>query len=111
VSILTVDDLRIENRAGVPVVDGVSFELAAGEAFGLVGESGSGKTTTGLAVLGWVRPGLGLVRGSISIDGEPILGHSERDLRRRRGRVVAYVPQNADAALNPSIRVSRLITE
>jgi peptide/nickel transport system ATP-binding protein len=96
---------------GLPVVDNVSFEVHAGEAFGLVGESGSGKTTTALAVLGWVRPGLRLVHGSVRIGGEEIVGRKESDLRSRRGRLVAYVPQSAGAALNPSFRVERQITE
>jgi peptide/nickel transport system ATP-binding protein len=109
--VLSVEDLRIESLSGLAVVDAVSLDVRAGEAFGLVGESGSGKTTTALAVLGWVRPGLRLVRGSIKVDGEEVLGRRERDLRRLRGRLVAYVPQNAGAALNPSLRVGRQIVE
>ena len=108
---IAVKDLRIENLAGHPVVDGISFEIRPGEAFGLVGESGSGKTTAALAVLGWIRPGLRLMRGSVRVDGEEMLGRSESDVRGRRGKLVAYVPQSAAAALNPSLRVGRQIAE
>ena len=110
-ALLVVEELRVETLSGRPIVDGVTFDVKAGEGFGLVGESGSGKTSTALAVLGWFRPGLAYAHGSVEIDGDELLGRPERELRRLRGRLVAYVPQSAAAALNPSFRVGRQLTE
>jgi peptide/nickel transport system ATP-binding protein len=108
---LQVGGLRVETRAGLPVVDEVSFSVRPGEAIGLVGESGSGKTTVALAVLGYARPGLRIARGTVSIGGQDILRLPERELRAARGRRVSYVPQNAGQALNPSMRIGRQVAE
>src|SRR3712207_7068028 len=87
--ILSVRDLAVTfstREALVTAVNGVSFELRRGEVLGLVGESGSGKSVTGLAILGLVdRPGE-IAGGSILLDGEELIGRSEGDLRRLRGK-------------------------
>ena len=106
---LEVSGLRVETRAGPPVVDEVSFVLRPGEAMGLVGESGSGKTTVALALLGYARPGLRIAGGTVSIGGENILRLSGPELRAVRGRRVSYVPQNAGQALNPSMRIGQQV--
>ena len=87
------------------MVEDATFAIERGQILGLVGESGSGKTTTALALLGYQRPGIRRARGSIEIAGESLTEHSERSLRRLRGRLVSYVPQEPAMALNPSIRV------
>jgi peptide/nickel transport system ATP-binding protein len=107
--VVSVDSLRIELASGEPVVDDVSFELARGEALGLVGESGSGKTTTALALLGYCRPGVHVTAGTIEVAGHRITGRAESELRRLRGRVVSYVPQDPASALNPSVRVGEQV--
>ena len=106
---LAVDDLRLELLSGEPVVEGVSFELAAGEALGLVGESGSGKTTTALALLGYCRPGVRISGGTVVVAGERVTGRREAALRRLRGRLISYVPQDPASALNPSVRVGEQV--
>ena len=103
--VLEVDDLRLELESGEPVVEDVSFRLGAGEVLGLVGESGSGKTTLALALLGYVRPGIRIAGGTVRVAGEELTGRPERELRRVRGRLVSYVPQDPASALNPSVRV------
>jgi peptide/nickel transport system ATP-binding protein len=108
---IVVRGLVIADAVGRRVVDGVSFDVSSGTALGIVGESGSGKTTIALALLGWVRPGLSLVSGAITISGEELPFHDEAMMRRLRGRLIAYVPQNAALALNPSMRVGRIIRE
>ncbi len=86
-------------RSAVPpvrAVDGVSFELRAGEIFALVGESGSGKTTLARAILGLQRE----TSGEIRFDGVPV-GRDPPERARRLRREVQYVHQDAAASLDP----------
>jgi len=74
-TLLSVNDLVVEFRTRhgtVRAVNGVSFDLRAGETIGLVGESGSGKSVTSLAVLG-LLPSNATVRGRVVIDGKDVL--------------------------------------
>jgi peptide/nickel transport system ATP-binding protein len=109
---VTVSDLRIEIAATrTPVISDVSFEIAPGEILGVVGESGSGKTTVGLALLGHARPGLTISGGSVLLGGRDILALGDEQLRRLRGSVVSYVPQDPASALNPALRVGLQLRE
>src|SRR6202034_3189604 len=89
----------------------VDLSLSKGRILGLVGESGSGKTTTALALLGFTRPGVRLARGSVRIADEELLGRSESSLRRLRGALVSYVPQDPTTSLNPSGRIGDQLAE
>src|SRR5579872_2951446 len=109
--LLSVEDLCVSLRSGTPIVEHVTLSLARGEILGLVGESGSGKTTLALALLGYARPGVEIVSGTVTVAGDTIAPRTERDARRMRGRVVAYVPQDPATALNPAFRVVRQIRE
>ena len=102
---VTVADLRIETLSGLPVINGVSFEVPPGQVLGLVGESGSGKTTTALAVLGFVRPGMRFAGGRVTIAGEMMDLADQSAARQLRGRLVSLVPQDPGASLNPSLRI------
>lgn len=99
-------DVRYYTEGGVVrAVDGVSFALRRGERFGLVGESGSGKATMGLALIGAVkRPGR-VEGGQAILDGVDLLGLSEAEMRQRRMRDIAMIPQGAMNFLNPVMRV------
>ena len=109
-SILSVTELRVDvGRRSI--VEDVSFDVAAGEVFGVVGESGSGKTTVAQALLGYTRPGLRIESGSVRVGGEEIAGRETHELRALRGRLVSYVPQDPGTALNPSIRVGNHVRE
>ncbi|GGE15764.1 ABC transporter ATP-binding protein [Primorskyibacter flagellatus] len=108
--VLEVTGLRthFHTRAGVvKAVDGVSFKLEQGEIMGLVGESGSGKTVTGFSLLGLVDPPGRIVEGSVRLNGTELVGMSERDLRRRRGREISMVFQDPIATLNPMFTVGQ----
>ena len=107
-----VRDLRVELAgSGLDIVDEVSFAMERGEILGLVGESGSGKTTIGNALLGYARRGARIAHGSVTIDGVPILELDQRELRSARGSLVAYIPQDPSAALNPVLRIGRQVAE
>ena len=82
-----------------------------GEILGIVGESGSGKTTVALAILGYARPGLSIVGGSVAFSGEEILAYSPARLRKLRGKVVSYVPQDPSSSLNPNMRIGKQLMD
>jgi peptide/nickel transport system ATP-binding protein len=107
-----VRDLRVElARSGVDVVDEIVVDIRPGQVLGLVGESGSGKTTVGMALLGHVRRGGRFAGGVIRIDGRDLGSLSEGDLRRLRGGVVSYIPQDPGTSLNPALRIGTQLRE
>ncbi|MBK0422449.1 ABC transporter ATP-binding protein [Leucobacter sp. CSA2] len=116
--ILEVEGLTISATATeLPVVSDVSLSLKAAEILALVGESGSGKTTVGLALLGHIRRGLELTRGTVTLhashDSDPAEMFTVDDASRQalRGARVSYVPQDPALSLNPGIRVGQQIRE
>jgi oligopeptide/dipeptide ABC transporter ATP-binding protein len=112
--LLAVDDLRIQFWTGsgtVHAVNGISFEVAAGETLGIVGESGCGKSVTALALLG-LLPRAGRVRtGTARMDGRDLLKLSDRELRKLRGRHIAMIFQDPMTSLNPVLTIGRQIRE
>ncbi len=106
--LLQVRDLSTEfaTRSGVArAVDGVSFDVFAGEIVGLVGESGSGKSVTGYSILGLIDlPGL-ITGGSVRLEGQELVGMSRNQLRTLRGRRIAMVFQDPMSTLNPVLTV------
>ena len=113
-SLLEVQDLHVwfdlERGGELHAVQGVTFELAAGERFGLVGESGCGKTTTILALMGLLPPSA-TVAGEVVLDGENVLARGERSVAPHRWRDVAMVFQGAMNAFNPVKRIGEQIAE
>ena len=93
------------------MVDEIGVHVRPGEVLGLVGESGSGKTTVGMALLGHVRSGGHVAGGTIRIDGRDLSSLGERELRRLRGGVVSYIPQDPGTSLNPALRISTQLEE
>ena len=110
---LDLVDLRVEVEYGEheDIVDGITFQVGAGEVLGLVGESGSGKTTVGLAILGHTRRGARIARGEVRIEGRDILPLPPLERQRLRGTLVSYVPQDPASALSPAMRIGRQLDE
>jgi oligopeptide/dipeptide ABC transporter ATP-binding protein len=114
VSLLSVDDLRVEfwtRRGTVHAVNGISFDIAAGETLGIVGESGCGKSVTALAILG-ILPRAGRVTGGHALfEGRDLIGRPDRELRTIRGRDIAMIFQDPMTSLNPVLTIGRQIRE
>lgn len=90
----------------VKAVDGVSFEIYQGEAFGLVGESGSGKTTLGQTVLRMHEK----TSGQVLFDGLDVHALSKKEFQKLHLRM-QYIFQDPYSSLNPRIRIGDAITE
>ncbi|GAA0768665.1 ABC transporter ATP-binding protein [Ideonella azotifigens] len=112
--LLSVRDLRVSFRSAqgrVRAVDGVSFELSAGEILGVVGESGSGKSVTLMSLLGLIDNPNVEIEGSVRFRGRELIGLSAGELQSVRGREIAYVFQDPMTALTPVWRVGWQIVE
>lgn len=113
-SLLEVRNLTVDyvGESGVArAVNGISFDIKPGEAFGLAGESGCGKSTVAFAVARLTRlPGL-VTGGSVRFAGEDVLQFSRERLKAYRWREVSFVFQSAMNALNPVIPVSEQVMD
>jgi peptide/nickel transport system ATP-binding protein len=113
--LLSVRDLRVtftrQGEAPFRAVDGVSFDVRAGQTVGLVGESGCGKSVTSLAIMGLLPARGNTVEGTAVFDGEDLLSLSPSDMRDRRGADIAMIFQDPLSSLNPVITIGRQVTE
>jgi peptide/nickel transport system ATP-binding protein len=111
--LLQVRDLRVgfnTERGLLTAVDGVSFDLAAGEVLGVVGESGSGKSVTLMSVLGLLA-GNAVVEGSVRFQGRELVGLPAAELQALRGGRMAMVFQDPMTALTPVYSIGWQIVE
>ncbi len=96
----------------VRAVDGVSFEVRRGECVGVVGESGSGKSVCQISILGLIPSPPGRIAGgSVTFDGEELVGASQDRLRKLRGNRISMIWQGPMSSLNPFLRISRQLVE
>jgi oligopeptide transport system ATP-binding protein len=113
--LLRVRDLAVTFGSGdrtVHAVNGISYDLAAGETLGVVGESGCGKSVSSLALLRLLpKPAARITSGEILFDGEDVLALSEESVREMRGNRVAMIFQDPMTSLNPVLSVERQLTE
>jgi oligopeptide/dipeptide ABC transporter ATP-binding protein len=113
--LLDVRDLQthfVTSRAVVRAVDGVSWDVFAGETVALVGESGCGKSVSALSVMRLVAGPAGrIVGGAIVFKGRDLLALSEEQMRQIRGREIAMIFQEPMTSLNPVLSIGRQLTE
>jgi peptide/nickel transport system ATP-binding protein len=113
-TLLSVRDVTVRfatEDGPVHAVDRVSFDVKRGEVLAIVGESGCGKSVTTMSLLG-LLPETATVEGSATFNGgTELVGASEGDLRRIRGREISFVFQDPMTSLNPVFTVGRQVGE
>jgi peptide/nickel transport system ATP-binding protein len=93
-------------------VDGVSLKIEEGKSLGVAGESGCGKSTLALSMMGYYFPPLHYISGDIIIDGQNISGMDPDKVRTTvLGNEIAYIPQAAMNALNPTMKIIRFLED
>src|SRR5260370_27039022 len=112
--LLQVRDLRtwfLTDSGPVRAVDGVSFDVHAGETLGIVGESGSGKSVCAKSIMRLLDEPARIVGGSILFRGRDLAALDEEAIRAVRGREIAMVFQDPMTSLNPVLRIAKQLVE
>lgn len=112
--ILSIRNLTVEipTRHGIlRPVNGVSYDIAAGEILGVVGESGAGKSMAGNAVIGLLTPPAHIASGEIHVGGTRVDQLKGDAMRRLRGKEIGMVFQDPLTSLNPLLRIGGQLTE
>jgi len=103
---------HIDSENGlVRALDGVSFEVDAGETLALLGESGCGKSLTALSLMRLLPPGGFVAGGRVMLDGRDLCALTEAEMRRVRGAGMAMIFQEPGTSLNPVLTVGQQIGE
>ena len=116
-TVLQVNDLHTEFRmrhSTVYAVNGVSYEVHAGEIIGIVGESGCGKSVTQMSTLNLIPSPPGKIsQGEVIYDGKNLIGKetTKAEMRNIRGNRIAMIFQEPMTSLNPLMRVGDQIAE
>ena len=114
--VLQVSDLQtrfdLSRTLSVKAVDGVSFDVHAGETLAIVGESGSGKSVTSLSIMGLLPKDIGRITGgSITLMGRDITHLPDADMRDIRGRDIGMIFQEPMTSLNPVHSIGQQVAE
>ena len=109
--ILSVKNLVTSLSSGAAIVDGISFDIAAGETYALLGESGCGKSMTALSLMRLLPDGIVHTRGTAMLEEVDIFSLSEREMQKVRGGRIAMIFQEPGLSLNPVMTVGQQISE
>jgi peptide/nickel transport system ATP-binding protein len=114
--LLRFDAVRIETtgRAGSEsrtLLEGLSFDVAAGEFVAVVGESGSGKTLAARSILSLLPAGVRQTAGRIELEGRDLTRLSTLEMRKIRGAQIGMVFQEPMVSLNPAMTIERQLAE
>ena len=109
-TILAVRDLSIRIGAARPV-DGISFDIGAGECYALLGESGCGKSMTALGIMRLLPAGMLVTGGAVDFEGSDLLALPESGMRDIRGGGIGMIFQEPATSLNPVLTVGHQIIE
>ena len=114
-TLMQVNELKTHfftDNGVVKAVDGLTYDLEAGETLGLVGESGCGKSVSALSIMRLVQSPPGrTVGGEVIFDGQDLLKLRDGDMRKVRGKDISMVFQEPMTSLNPVLTVERQLTE
>ncbi|KAF0204312.1 MAG: peptide ABC transporter [Gallionellaceae bacterium] len=110
-TILSVTSLTTSLRNGARIVDGISFDIAAGETFALLGESGCGKSMTALSLMRLLPDSVHVESGAMHVAGVNVVALPEREMRELRGGKMAMIFQEPGLSLNPVMTVGEQIAE
>ncbi|MDF2647469.1 MAG: nickel import ATP-binding protein NikD [Paenibacillus sp.] len=113
-NILQVSGLHVKVKAGdgtLPLVHNIDLELKPGRVLGLVGESGSGKSVTCLSILRLLDRKTTSVEGSIRLHGRELNGLRNEEMRRIRGKEIAFIMQNPMNAFSPLFTIGDQFVE
>ncbi|MFN2745214.1 MULTISPECIES: nickel import ATP-binding protein NikD [Bacillus] len=112
--VLKVRDLHVQTKTpkgASTLVQDINFDLKRGQVFGLIGESGCGKTVTSMSILQIHDQKTTKVEGSIGLQGRELNGLTDKDMRKIRGKDIAYIMQNPMNAFTPVFTIGQQMIE
>lgn len=112
--VLEVKNLKLffdGNYGTTQIIDGISFEIGAGESLGIVGESGCGKSMTAMSIMRLLKSPPARIEGEILFEGQNLLEIPKSEMRKMRGNKISMVFQDPMTSLNPVFTIGYQLSE